>query len=432
MLFGKRDASRKFVVIGIDGVPFELIEDLANKGVMPRTAELAKEGSFIKTQVPLPEVSSVSWTSFMTASNPGGHSIYGFMEVNSTDYSFVFPSFPNLPVKTIWEELGEKGRRAIVINLPNTYPARPLKGILVSGFVALDLERSVYPRALLPLLRRMGYRVDVNTDLGKDRKDEFIKDLFETLQLRVRLFEKLWKERWDLFIFVITGTDRLHHFLWYAYEDPSNPYYQAFLDYYRKVDEAVGKVAELALSKNIPVAILSDHGFTGIKQEVYLNQYLKEWAYLELEDEHPKDLTTITSSSAAFVLDPSRVYIHMKGRFSRGKVEKKDYPSLIDELKQAFLSIEIEGEKPIKAVFHKEEIYSGPFLDKAPDLVLLSHHGYDLKAGIRQKKLYGKTHFQGMHTQDNAFLISVPPLEGLSERPFIYEIAERIKERLFS
>ncbi len=430
MFLGKRDSAGKFVVIGIDGVPFELIKDLSKKGVMPNVRKLMDEGSFIKTQVPLPEISSVSWTSFMTASNPGEHGVYGFMEINPENYSFVFPSFPRLPVKTIWEEMGEKGKRAIIINLPNTYPARPLRGILISGFVALDLDRAVYPAALLPLLRRMGYRVDVNTDLGKDRKDEFLKDLFETLEIRVKLFEKLRKERWDFFFFVITGTDRLHHFLWYAYQQESHPYKEAFLKYYQKVDEAVGKIADYALAKNIPLAILSDHGFTGIKQEVYLNQYLKKWGYLSFDEETPKDLTSISYSSVAFVLDPSRVYLHLKGKYSRGRVEKSDYEKLIDELKEAFLSIEIEGEKVIKAVYHKEEIYRGRFLDKAPDLVLHSNYGFDLKAGIRKNSLFGKTHFQGMHTQDNAFLLSIPPLEGLSDHPFIYEIAATIKQFL--
>lgn len=430
MFLGKRDSAGKFIVVGIDGAPFELIKDLSEKGVMPNLKKLIEEGSFVKTQVPLPEISSVSWTSFMTASNPGEHGVYGFMEINPEDYTFIFPSFPRLPVKTIWEEIGEKGKRAIVINLPNTYPARPLRGILISGFVALDLERAAYPAALLPLLRRLGYRVDVNTDLGKDRKDEFLKDLFETLEIRMKLFEKLRKERWDLFFFVITGTDRLHHFLWYAYQEEEHPYKEAFLKYYQKVDEAVGKIADYALGKNIPLAILSDHGFTGIKQEVYLNQYLKKWGYLSFDEEAPNDLRSISSSSVAFVLDPSRVYLHLKGKYARGIVEKVDYEKLINELKEAFLSIKIEGKKAIKAVYHKEEIYRGRFLDKAPDLVLHSHYGFDLKAGIRKTSLHGKTHFQGMHTQDNAFLLSIPPLEGLPDHPFIYEIAARIKQYL--
>ena len=59
---------------------------------------------------------------------------------------------------------GRAGKRAIVMNVPNTYPARALNGLLVSGFVAVNLERAVYPAELLPRLRRHDYRIDVDQE----------------------------------------------------------------------------------------------------------------------------------------------------------------------------------------------------------------------------------------------------------------------------
>jgi predicted AlkP superfamily phosphohydrolase/phosphomutase len=421
------------MVIGIDGVPYELVENFAQKGIMPNVKKLIEKYGMIKTKVPLPEVSSVSWTSFMTGMNPGEHSIYGFMEINRDNYSYTFPSFKTLPVQPIWETIGTKKKRSIIINLPGTFPARPLNGILVSGFVALDLERSVYPLTLLPELQAMNYQVDVDTAVGKKDKKLFLNDLNETLGIRYKFYKKVEKkEKWDLSFFIITGTDRLHHFLFDVVDNPGAAYYQDFLDYYREVDTIIGEITANMEKRGIPFIILSDHGFVKIKKEVYISQYLKEWGYLDLDtddtgEKKTKNLKGITEKTKIFALDPSRLYIHHAGQYKKGRVKQEEYQKLREAIKTKFLELEIEGEKVIKDVFYKEEIYYGKYLDRAPDLVLLSNYGFDLKSGITKDSFYGKTFFEGMHSQDNAMLIDSYGLK-LTNYPIINEIGNRIKE----
>ena len=427
MILKKR---KRFMVIGIDGVPYELIKDFSEKGIMPNLKKLIKKYKFIKTQVPLPEISSVSWTSFMTGMNPGEHGIYGFMEINKKNYTYKFPSFPLLPVKTIWERIEEKGKKSVIINLPNTYPVRKINGYLVSGFVALDLDNAVYPRGLLSFLKEIDYKVDVDTALGRKDKKFFIKELYDTLDKRLLLYEKLKKEKWNLFLFIITGTDRLHHFLFKSKEDVNHPNHNDFINYYKKVDDVIGKITEEMEKNDIPFIILSDHGFTSLKYEVYLSQYLKDWGYLEFEDENPKNLKSIKESSKAFALDPSRIYIHLKGKYGRGSVNKEDYNRIRDELKRLFLSIEIENKRVIKNVFFKEEIYSGKYFDNAPDMVLLSNYGFDLKAGITKKEKYAKSFFEGMHSQDNALLLDSFGFD-LKEHPYIDDVGKKLEKYFY-
>jgi predicted AlkP superfamily phosphohydrolase/phosphomutase len=419
---------KKLMVIGIDGVPYELAWGFAQQGIMPHLKKLIHRYGLKKTRAPLPEVSSVSWTSFMTGMNPGGHGVYGFMELNPRNYSYIFPSFKTLPVKTLWEEIGSSGRRSIIINLPNTYPARPLNGILVSGFVALDLVKAVFPLSVLPLLEKMNYRVDVDASAaGSDRK-LFLNKLFQVLEIRWKLYQKLQeKQEWDLFFFIVTGTDRLHHFFFDAADNPGSEYRRGFLDYYRQLDRIIGKITRNMEKKGIPFIILSDHGFVKIKQEVYLSQYLKQWGYLDLAGENPKNLESITEKTRVFALDPSRLYIHLEGKYKRGTVKPDRYRELREELKSRFLDLEINGEKVIRNVFYKEDIYNGPFLESAPDLVLLSHYGFDLKAGITKTSLYGKTFFEGMHSQDNAVLIDSYGFD-LEDHPFIFRIGQKLRE----
>jgi predicted AlkP superfamily phosphohydrolase/phosphomutase len=422
------NASAKLMVIGIDGVPFELLRDFAEQGIMPHTKRLIRDYRLIKTQVPLPEVSSVSWTSFMTGMNPGEHGIYGFMELHPRNYSYTFPSFKTLPVKTLWETIGEAGKRSLIINLPSTYPVRPLNGKMVSGFVALDLEKAVYPADLYPELEEMEYQVDVDTAAGRNDKRFFLKELETVLDMRLELYGK-WESRepWDLFFFIITGTDRLHHFLYDALDDPASQYHRGFLDYYRRVDDVIGRIAGDMEKRGIPFIILSDHGFVKIKQEVYISQYLKQWGYLELEDPAPKNLKSLTGSTRVFALDPSRLYIHLEGKYARGCVKEAEYQGLREEIRERFLNLEIDGEKVIRDVFFKEDIYHGPYLDRAPDLVLLGHYGFDIKSGVTKNALYGTSHFTGMHSQDNAVLIDGCGLK-LEEHPDISDIGRCLRD----
>jgi predicted AlkP superfamily phosphohydrolase/phosphomutase len=425
MFFKKKE---RFMVIGIDGVPYELVKDFTRKGIMPNAKKLIEKYGLVKTKAPLPEVSSVSWTSFMTGMNPGEHGIYGFMELNRNNYSYTFPSFRTLPVKPVWEEIGSQKKRSIIINLPNTYPVRPLNGILVCGFVALDLEKAVYPITILPLLKSMDYQVDVDTAVGRSDKMLFLKELNEVLQMRYNLYKKLGKkEKWDLFFFIITGTDRLHHFLFDAVDNPGSIYHQGFLDYYREVDQIIGEITTDIEKRGIPFIILSDHGFVKINKEVYISQYLKEWGYLDLENEKPKNLKSMTEKTKIFALDPSRLYIHLEGKYSKGSIKEEDYQKLREEIKEKFFVLEIDGEKVIKQVFYKEDIYNGKYLDNAPDLVLLANDGFDLKSGVTKSSLYGKTFFTGMHSRDNALLIDSYGFD-LNDHPYIYDIGKKLKE----
>jgi len=218
---------------------------------------------------------------------------------------------------------------------------------------------------------------------------------------------------------IITGTDRLQHFQWDAVEDDNNPNYPRAMNFYKKVDAVVGRILD-KMGDDDAIYVMSDHGFTGIESEVLVNRHLVEQGYLEWEKDPPDTLESIRAKSRAFALDPSRIYIHARGRFPKGSVDASEIGALREELKQLFLGLEHEGKKVIQAVYFPEEIYSGPEFDKAPDLVLLGCYGYDLKGNIRKPDLFDKTHFTGMHTRDDAFLLANRPLPD--KRPHIEDV----------
>ena len=408
-LFKKKTRNR-VCVIGLDGVPLGLLRDFMDRGVMSATRRLMDGGRLHQMKASLPEISSVSWSNFMTGTNPGTHGIFGFTDFKPGSYDIRFPNFSDLKAKTIWDILGEKGRRSIVINQPSTYPARELNGILVSGFVALDLARAVTPRSFLQPLERAGYRIDIDTVKSRENTEFFWRDLSKTLSGRQKALNLFWKEEWDYFEFVITGTDRLHHYLWNAGADPDHPHHRSFLEYYRRIDQLIDKIAvsfRKSTGGNDGLYLMSDHGFCGIETEVYLNVWLEREGYLSFSKPNPDSLNDIAMESRAFALDPNRIYLHLVKKFPRGSVAASERKALIQEIAGRLAKLEWNGRKVVRKVFPARDIYSGPLTAQGPDLIVLGERGFDMKGSVKKTEIFGRPGLQGMHTWDDAFFWSV-------------------------
>ena len=290
----------------------------------------------------LPEISSVSWSSFMTGVNPAKHGIYGFMDLKPGTYQMIFPSYPHLKTETIWDTLGKRGKRSVVINLPGTYPARPHEGVLISGFVAIDLKKAVHPASILPALEATGYRIDVDTSKGADA-DFLYKDLDRDPDGERKGLRPLLeggelgslRGRYHRYgpapaLPVARGGGRKRpeprqgHGLLRAGRRGRRPHARTLTD------------QDLCL-------LMSDHGFCGIQSEVYVNRYLANAGFLKWEKDPPDSFEDISADSRAFALDPSRIYVHRKGRYPKGSVEEGDVPAVREELKALFLSMEKDG-----------------------------------------------------------------------------------------
>jgi len=136
-----------------------------------------------------------------------------------------------------------------------------MNGAHISGFGSIEFDKSIYPPSLAGTLKEMDYRLDVDASKAQQSMDDFLADVDATLDARIKAWRYLWeKEDWQTFMLVFTGTDRLLHFLWNAYEDASHKYHDAFLDHFRRIDAEIGEIAS-RLTENDQLVIHSDHGF---------------------------------------------------------------------------------------------------------------------------------------------------------------------------
>jgi predicted AlkP superfamily phosphohydrolase/phosphomutase len=388
-------------VIGLDGTPASYLRRRIAEGALPALAELSRQGTLMSARAPLPPISSVSWASASTGVNPGRHGVFGFVERKPGTWDITFTNVFTIAEPQVWVTAARAGLRSVVVNIPGTYPAQPNNGgVLISGFVSPTLERSVQPPSLVPFLQERDYLIDVDLRLGHRDLDAFCEQLFSHHAARTRtLIDLLEGEPCDLFYVAFTGTDRLHHFLWEQMERGEEPWATRFHDYYAAVDASVGELVS-RLADDCRLILLSDHGFCRLDQEVFVNRWLERDGWLRLEEPAKSIASVIPSGTRAYCMDPGRLYLNLAGREPGGIVAASEYERVRDELRAWAEALPF-----VQRVATREEAFSGPHAEHAPDLVLVSKNGWDLKGAVRTAELQGRGKLTGMHTQDDAFVL---------------------------
>ena len=80
-------------------------------------------------------------------------------------------------------------------------------------------------------------------------------------------------------------------------------------------------------------------------------------------------------------------------------------PILIDLETRLRALVDPESGAPIvKDVYRADDIYHGPYRDRAPDLLVMPHDGFDIKGTFDSSELTGRGKLVGMHKYDNATL----------------------------
>lgn len=207
-------------------------------------------------------------------------------------------------------------------------------------------------------------------------------------------FERFLGLKRGMLFYYFSSIDQGSHIYW-ALRDPQHPYHRPeeakrFGDQiealYRKFDRIVGKVIK-KLPPNIPLIILSDHGFAPLRRQVNLNSLLYKNGFIKSYGEPDySDSMFLLSGQAnldetkAYALALNGIYINLSGREGNGIVEPGDKRRVMEDIKKMLLSFKDPktGEHPIGKVFISEDIYQGEFLDQGPDLIVGCNRSYGL------------------------------------------------------
>ena len=343
-------------VFGIDGLPFTLAKRLIGQGIMPNLGALANQGTLAQMHTTVPDFSCVAWTSFATGVNPGKHGIYGFMDFDETNGQQILPDATHCKASPLWHLVGNEGGRSIILNLPNTYPAMPLRGKMVSGFIAPEFDASCYPPTFAQTLKTLGYKMHLDGRVGLG-SPEHVRDcvmpVFEARKTAIRHIIK--NEYWDLAVCVITETDRLQHYFLHALEQESHPQHQWARNFYIELDRFIGEVVEL-LADKVDLYMISDHGFNVVKKEYELEPFLADLGLAPKVNHTCWSESESAKQTKVFCLDPGRFYINrVNSRFEYGCVKPNEEAEILDRITQALLALEDSetGEKVVSSAGHR-------------------------------------------------------------------------------
>ena len=421
----------KVVIIGIDSGSFDVILPMIERGELPNIASIMKSGAWGDLQSTVPSVTLPAWASFLSGVNPGKLGIFYLTRDSHSTYDEGPPTdISRVPVKFLWHHLSDNGKKVISV-IPFPFPPTKINGIIVSntgsgvGLKALKSYPSEISNELvsaLPLEEVGKSQRNSKQEYGRGStiREEYLDNVIKHADMTTEITRDislylLGKYEWDCFITVFKSTDDIQHRFW-SFMDPSHPLYNnrgqdlygdVIFDTYRKIDRAVGDI--LSYAKDATVVMLSDHGMAPIRKFFYANRWLNENGLLKIKGERRKadfriikislrdilnklnirinifpnlNIPIVRRKSLPFSeeIDWSRtkayattfgININMEGRERHGIVKSDEYNGICETLRDDLyqLTDPQTGERVFEKVYRREEIYTGPCLHDAPDIV---------------------------------------------------------------
>ncbi|HXG40638.1 MAG TPA: alkaline phosphatase family protein, partial [Candidatus Limnocylindrales bacterium] len=377
---------RRILVIGLDGAEPSLVFDRW-RADLPTLDRLMAEGLFARLESTVPAITVPAWASMMTGRDPGQLGIYGFR--NRLDSSYGRLGIANaLSVRypRVWDLASSAGLRVATIAVPQTFPVRPVNGYVVGCFLTPGpRSQYAYPLSLKAEVERWiggDLLVDV-PDFRSEDKERILGDIYRMADQHFEICRRLLaRERFDFFMTVDMGVDRIHHGFW-KYMDPAHPKHvpghplaSAIHDYYVYVDRQLESLLGLVPDDTI-VVVCSDHGGQAMSGGICLNEWLVESGLLVLE-RYPETLTPFEQCDVRWPETSvwgdggyyGRVFLNVAGREPEGRIPAADYRPVRDRLAAELAAIPDPDGAPLGTrVFKPEEIYR-EVRNVPPDLIV--------------------------------------------------------------
>jgi len=432
--------SPKVIVIGFDGGTWSLVRPWADKGDLPTFKRLLGEGVHGMLQTIIPPITAPAWASFATGKNPGKHGIFDFIKMDGNNVRML--STEDLRSDTFYDILSREGFRSIIVGLPLSFPPRKdFNGIMISDFL--------YPRKEIEPKEKSQY-----LDGYQVWSLQSIDAIERTAINRIRTTKKLIaNESWD-FLFLHYGeTDWISHKLWVDIRNNTKLSRKAkhifeigdqFLDWLlRWMDE------------KCYLFVISDHGFRDCLMKINLNRIFIRERLLKVCPKKTLGLRSVysnlykgekTSRLPKFILrflnyvetnnynlyrkifelllaGKARSRYEMGIDFENSKVFKPNDESfgiyvneqtvekrekIVEEVIGILEHVQYKGNRVFKRVVRREEVYSGAYINEAPDIIPIPNGFFISKA--LDRPLFERYVEGGQHDLNGIFLAYGPDI----------------------
>jgi len=403
------------VVIGLDGGCWPLVEQWIDDGHLPTLKQLREEGAWGISESYRPPVTCPNWKCYATGKNPGKLGVYWWERIDTETRSMTLPDATDFKSPELWDYLNDADRGAGVINLPMSYPPRAIDDFVIAGGPRSRETGYTAPEELESELQdRFGYRVHPENVLTTNEDAEAeVEMVYDLLRTRLRTAKTMLAERDIEFLHLtLFHLNVLQHYFWDGIET-------------RRAWELIDDALREFVDGDFNLVLVSDHGCTEIDTVFYINSWLESQGYLTTTSSLSGRLYDIglTQERVAALVRRIGLERYLRPLIPRQVIERfptsdgvvreeklsmidwentsaiasgqglvyvvADDPSeratvrsaLIDDLEAATGA---NGSPIADAVYRREELYDGPYVDQAPDIVVDQRPGVHISEAMGQ------------------------------------------------
>lgn len=272
--------AKPIVLIGLDGVDWQLLDPLIESGRAPHFARLKLRSAWGHLRSYEPILSPLLWTTVATGKAPDEHGIVDFLVPDAATGERLPISSRERKVRALWNIFTERGLSSDVVAWWASWPAEAIEGRIVSDRIAYSLfdidspaERGAgltYPDALW---ERIGPRIVGEQTIGYDRLTRFVditRGEFEAARERVAVSpERAYKEPINHLTKILASTDSYHAI---ALELLAERQPDLFAVYYQGVDEVCHRFAHFMAPRMPGVSELDFRRYRRAVDEFYVYQ----------------------------------------------------------------------------------------------------------------------------------------------------------------
>lgn len=429
------------ICIGIDGATWDLIDPWIEAGILPTLERLRSEGVWTRNQSCLPPSTFPNWKCYSTGKNPGGFGTFWFETVDYDAHEISVPNSRSFKSAELWDYLGEDGNNVGVINVPSTYPPKEVNGYLVSGGPRSGKEAYTFPSGLeTELERKFDYRVHPRQlPINKDDVDpKVVEEIQTVIDMRFEAAHHLLDQGVDFLSLTIFYINVLQHFFGDA---------ECVKESWKRLDSQLADLEKRCEH----LVVMSDHGSGKIDTVFWINTWLEQEGYLKTKSGVSDSVFRLMGEHRDRILDAARSLgaegllrrvtpewlqnriqpggVHQKGSkaalidweassavasgqgplyLNGADLSKSEYENLRTELIERIEAVEspLTGEPVANAVHRSEAIYSGPYVDEGPDLVVEQRDGVHTDGGIGRDIVFeGPTKWHSENYRNGIFLL---------------------------
>lgn len=411
-------SKRKVVILGFDGMDFDLTRTMIDAGKLPNFKKLEENGSFNPLLSVFPADSIPSWITTYTGLDPSEHGILDHVNYLLGDQDEAKIDTSVFHQKTFWDRIGKEANASVcIINPFMAYPVWPVNGVMINGPAFIEGEIQVSdPAAVqgIEIPASIGGLEDLPT---RETMAAFLQKAIDDTEAEAAFgIRMLEKQQPELFFQTFLTSDRVQHFLW-RYCDPTDPTHPGKTEvddgidrFFTKADDVLGRFMK-SLNEQDVLIVMSDHGHGMRCTHCFnFNEYFRRQGYLRstagdkkfnkkivveklknrvlkfLNDNDMEEYigkiaklvpnakalkkgTHIASYSESQCYAPDFAGSNPFGGVSINRDNVEDYETFRLKLINELQEITYKGEPLFKWLKPREDIYTGAHIDRYPDVL---------------------------------------------------------------